>query len=212
MSADFLRDLTPPMPAVRTEIPLDSFDWRVETDADRLDFASVLKGAGKWEKIHIPHYSGPLGRVSTVYRTEFDVSPAMLSAAVRRGAKAIFLELPKGTYRIAGDPVEVDDLRRGLYFVSRDTGDPMVAGFGPDDFRFWYDASMDRPSPLMKAGPFTAGGWKPILLHGTSMAAGWRHDGEGAWCIVQIELAGRIAGNPVAEIFSRRLLSDDSLK
>lgn len=143
---------------------------------------------------------------------EFEKRREALTAVVRQGAKAVFLELPKGTYRIGGGQVGVDDLKRGLYFVSRDTGDPMVAGFGPDDFRFWYDATLDRPAPLMKAGPFNAGGWKPILLRGTSMAAGWKPDGKGAWCVVQIELAGRIAGNPVAEIFARRLLSDEGLK
>ncbi|MBM3859860.1 MAG: hypothetical protein FJ395_09450 [Verrucomicrobia bacterium] len=31
--------------------------------------------------------------------------------------------------------------------------------------------------------------------------------GHGAWCVCQVLLAGRIAGNPVAEIFARRLLA-----
>jgi hypothetical protein len=95
----------------------------------------------------------------------------------------------------------------GLHFVSRATGHPLVAGFQPDDFKLWYDAKLDRVSPLLGRPTFNAAGWEPILLSFNEMAAGWKADGKGRWCICQIELAGRIAGNPVAAVFARRLLA-----
>jgi hypothetical protein len=57
---------------------------------------------------------------------------------------------------------------------------------------------------------FKAVGWEPILLSFNALAAGWKADGKGHWCICQIELAGRTAGNAVATIFARRLLEASS--
>ena len=81
----FLRELAPPLPQTRVRVPLEEFDWRVQTAADQADFANVLAGRGAWERVRIPHYGGPLGRATTLYRTVFSVSEAMLA----RGA--IFL-------------------------------------------------------------------------------------------------------------------------
>jgi hypothetical protein len=131
-----------------------------------------------------------------------------VTKAVRAGARALFLELPAGALRIGQTDVDVGKGgTRGYYFVSRDTGHPLVDGFQPRDFNFWYDASLDRPSPLLNAGTFSAPGWAPILLCGGLDAAASRADGKGDWLICQIHLAGRIAGNPVAEIFARRLIA-----
>ena len=95
----------------------------------------------------------------------------------------------------------------GVQFVSRDTGHALVAGFEREDFKFWYDAQVDRPSPLLNASAFQSPGWQPVLLSGTNMVAAWKPDGKGAWGISQIRLSGRTTGNPVAEIFARRLLA-----
>jgi hypothetical protein len=94
----------------------------------------------------------------------------------------------------------------GLHFVSRATGHRLVEGFQADDFKFWYDAKLDRPSPLLNAPAFKAPGWEPILLSFNATAAGWKADGKGHWCICQIELAGRTAGNALATTFAQRLL------
>ena len=77
--APFMKDLAPALKDQRVRLPLRSFDWRVETDADRTDFVSTLAGQGQWKKVTIPHYGGPMGRVSTYYRTTFEVTPAMLA-------------------------------------------------------------------------------------------------------------------------------------
>ena len=131
--------------------------------------------------------------------------------AVRDGARAVFLELPKGKHQIGGAEITVGGTVGGttgkLHFVSRATGHRLVEGFQPEDFKFWYDGRVDRPSPLLKKPAFSGPGWEPILLSHNALAAGWKGDGNGHWCICQIELAGRTSGNPVAFMFAQRLLS-----
>ena len=75
----YLRDLAPPLEKTRIRVPLASFDWRLETEADRRDFAGVLQGRGVWQRVKIPHYGGPMGRAAAYYRTEFEVTPEMLA-------------------------------------------------------------------------------------------------------------------------------------
>lgn len=69
----FMEDHSPQLAAKRKSRNLDVFDWRIETDEDKKDFIRILSGGGDWEKKKIPHYGGPLGKVSTYYRTEFDL-------------------------------------------------------------------------------------------------------------------------------------------
>jgi hypothetical protein len=145
---------------------------------------------------------------------------SQVTDAVRAGARAVFLQLPQGKYPIGGSDVAVGSgdkgdvmmgvTAAGLHFVSRATGHRLVGGFRPEDFKFWYDAKLDHPSPLLRLPAFKASGWEPILLSFNDMAAGWKADGQGHWCICQIELAGRTTGNAVATIFARRLLEAPS--
>ncbi|MBQ3140943.1 MAG: glycoside hydrolase family 2 [Clostridia bacterium] len=73
--APFLRDLTPKGRSTRKRIPLRSFDFRYETDADRADFSQVLGGKGEWERVSIPHYVGPMGKWTAFYRTQVTLRP-----------------------------------------------------------------------------------------------------------------------------------------
>ncbi len=57
----------------RTEIELSEFDFRRETEQDKLDFSLVLDGKGEWEKVKIPHYVGPVGIYYLFYRTKFNI-------------------------------------------------------------------------------------------------------------------------------------------
>ena len=74
----YLRDLSPKSEATRIQLPLETFDWRIETEEDLKDFTCVLKGKGKWERITIPHYGAPLGRAVTYYRTTFKITKTMM--------------------------------------------------------------------------------------------------------------------------------------
>ena len=75
----FLRDLAPALPETRLVAPVGEFDWRLQTDGDRADFAGVLRGEGAWERVAIPHYGGPLGRATAYYRACLEVTEAMLA-------------------------------------------------------------------------------------------------------------------------------------
>lgn len=156
-----------------------------------------------------PVFTGPINASDAILVDDMQafakVQPE-IAQAVRDGANTVFLELPEGKHQIAQAEVAVGGTPTGLHFVSRDTGHPLVEGFGPDDFRFWYDAKADRPTPLLTVPAFNAAGWEPILLSNNAMAAGWKAEGKGHWCVCQIELAGRTAGNAVATIFAQRLL------
>ncbi len=139
---------------------------------------------------------------------------AEVDAAVQAGARAIFLELPAGEHAIGGETIKIEPCGMGgRHFVSRDTGHALVAGFGPEDFKFWYDPAVDRPSPLLET-LFNAAGWTPILLSGNggwevewgpALAAAEKPSGAGSYCICQVKLAGRLT-NPVARIFAERLV------
>ncbi|MDD5707782.1 MAG: glycoside hydrolase family 2 TIM barrel-domain containing protein, partial [Kiritimatiellae bacterium] len=78
----FLRDLAPALPSRRLRVNLREFDWRLETAADRRRPSFLFDGGGRWERVALPHYGGPLGRATAWYRTPFNVTEAMF----RRGA------------------------------------------------------------------------------------------------------------------------------
>ncbi|MBN1912607.1 MAG: beta galactosidase jelly roll domain-containing protein [Pirellulales bacterium] len=158
-----------------------------------------------------PVFEGPIRPDDAVLIDDmraFARARADVAQAVRDGAQAVFLEVPKGKYRIGGTDVVVggEPKPNRVQFVSRDTGHPLVEGFEPDDFKFWYNAQLDRPSPLLAAHALDAPGWERILLSCNRPVAARKPDGKGAWSICQVALSGRIAGNPVASIFARRLL------
>jgi hypothetical protein len=156
-----------------------------------------------------PVFTGPVQDSDAVLIDElkaFRQVEAEIAGAVTRGARAVFLELPAGEHAIAQTQVTVSRPPNGpLHFASRATGHPLVDGFQGEDFRLWYDASVDRISPLL-TNTVAAPGWVPVLASFDKLAAACKPDGQGWWCLCQIALAGRTAGNPVAEIFARRLL------
>jgi len=146
----------------------------------------------------------------TVFRRRYDG----IMKAVSSGATLVMLEIPEGDHEIAGDQIVVLACGMGArHFVSRDTGHPLVAGFEPTDFRFWYDPDEDRPSPLLRT-TFDAHGWTPILTAGNGgwsgewrpmLAAAEKIIGKGRVRICQVSLAGRTV-NPVAESFALRMI------
>jgi hypothetical protein len=138
-----------------------------------------------------------------------------VDAAVQRGARAIFLELPPGTCDIAGSRVAVKESQFSpLHFASRATGHPLVAGFAPHDFSRWYDPAQDFIAPLLLT-TFTADGFAPVLTGantdsagawGWAMAVGAKALGAGQIVVCQVKLAGRTTTNPPAALFAQRLI------
>ena len=165
-----------------------------------------------------PVFSGDPGACDVILIDDahlFAEQEAGVLSAVKGGATAVFLNLASGEYEIAGDAVEIVPCGMNpRHFCSRATGHPLVAGFTPADFRFWYDDAVGYVTPLL-ATTLTAPGWTPILSSGNgdwssgwgpALAAAEKAHGQGLLRICQVELAGRTKGNPVAGILSRRLL------
>ncbi|MAS37825.1 MAG: glycoside hydrolase family 2 [Anaerolineaceae bacterium] len=135
--------------------------------------------------------------------------------AVEQGAIAVFINLEPGEYTIADNAVTIKACGMGQrHFVSRKTGHPLVTGFEPNDFRFWYDADAAYITPFL-AATVEAEGWDAILRSGNgnwagdwvpALAAAERAYGAGRLRICQPALAGRTLHNPVARIFACRLL------
>ena len=77
--APFLENHAPAMQSLRTRQEIHRFQWRVESDLDRREFASVLEGKGGWQEVRLPHYGPPLGKATTLYRTEFELESSVSS-------------------------------------------------------------------------------------------------------------------------------------
>jgi hypothetical protein len=134
--------------------------------------------------------------------------------AVKQGARAVFLELAPGELELAGSRLrfEACDMEP-RQFVSRATGHRLVEGFEENDFRFWHDPALDRPSPLLHTLFFADDSWSPVLLTSQggwgrswepALAAAEKPHGKGSLVVCQISLAGRLV-NPVARIFAQAL-------
>lgn len=142
-----------------------------------------------------------------------------IDRAVRAGATAVLLELPPGVYDVAGDKITIVAGGMGKrHFLSRDTGHPLVEGFVPNEFRFWHDASAGYVTPILETViDLRPRGWAAILQSGNgSWQTGWqpvpaaieKRAGKGVYRICQVKLTNRTRANPVAEIFTRRLLAE----
>lgn len=148
----------------------------------------------------------------------YEANRQRVDEAVQNGATCLFLELPAGRYQVGRDSVEVRNCTMGsYYFVSPQTQHPLTNGFEGRDFFFWYDRATDYPTPIIDALLYEKGpGWQPILRSGQT---GWytkngyanavseKTVGKGRFILSQVKLAGRTKENPVADLFSRRLVN-----
>ena len=77
--AVFLQDLAQPIPK-RKSIELEKFDWRLAAFYEQKNNSVALEGLGKWEKVKIPHYSGPAGKAVSFYRADLFISDSLFNA------------------------------------------------------------------------------------------------------------------------------------
>ncbi|MEM6884986.1 MAG: sugar-binding domain-containing protein, partial [Verrucomicrobiota bacterium] len=70
----FQQNLSPALDRYWQSRQIRTFDWRIALEEDQRKFPAALAGAGTWEEVHVPHYGEPLGRATTYYRTEFEVT------------------------------------------------------------------------------------------------------------------------------------------
>jgi len=130
----------------------------------------------------------------------------LLNHALANGARLIFLNLPPGNYFFPGSQKPTTIKSANPHFCSRKTGHPLVAGFEPFDFRFWYDEFEKMITPLAN-GKFSQDEWEPVLLAQDGLAVGMRKVNQGEIILCQLNLHGRTRANPPAFMFATRLLS-----
>lgn len=139
-----------------------------------------------------------------------------VSHAVQRGAVALFFPLPPGQYPIGSEIMDVRKAGMGpRHFVSCSTGHPLVSGFAPEDFKFWFDEGLGYASPILQTTLAAESPWQSILETGDGgwdknwgavPAAAEYRDGQGFWRVCQVDLSPRLQTNPAARIFADRLL------
>ncbi len=81
----FLANYTPRAKVSRREWHETSFEFRYEEKEDEKDFSRLLEGKGKWEKVSLPDYRGPVGKWTGFYRRKFTFKER------RKPGKRIFL-------------------------------------------------------------------------------------------------------------------------
>jgi len=163
-------------------------------------------------------YAGPVRAQDIILADDplaFGQQQEAVLGAVRKGATAVLLEWPAGSYEIAGDRVEVMPCGMGArHFVSRGKGHHICAAFTPSDLQLWYNAEVGYVTPLL-AATFSAPGWVSILTSGNgdwcsgwkpALAAAEKAMGQGYLRVCEVALAGRVRGNPSAMLFARQLL------
>ena len=137
----------------------------------------------------------------------------LVTEAVKKGARVIFMELPAGDYDVFGSKITSKMCAmQPVSFVARDTGHKIVEGFLKKDFRNWYDRNCDYITPILE-NTFCTDDFSPILTSGNKGENGWqtaiaacdKRYGSGNVVLCNVKLAGRTKDNPVADIFAKRI-------
>ncbi|MFI3212993.1 MAG: glycoside hydrolase family 2 TIM barrel-domain containing protein [Eubacteriales bacterium] len=139
-----------------------------------------------------------------------------IDSRVSAGTKLIFMRLPNGEYNVCGTSIDVKfSAMLPLHFVSRDTGHEYVSEFIPEDFKYWYDESLDRITPILHDS-FVDDSFTEILATGNAndkkewgkaIAVGEKSVGTGKVIVCQLDVASRVKTNPVARMFVQNMLT-----
>jgi hypothetical protein len=136
----------------------------------------------------------------------YDKRRKEIDAAITNGATAIFLNLSKGYYWLPDSTEWLRIQAANPHFLSRATGHPLVAGFEPFDFMFWFDERVNMLTPLGN-GKFSDDDWDATILKCQDQSAvAERKCGKGRVVLCEAFLAGRVSTNPIARMFVERLL------
>jgi hypothetical protein len=131
------------------------------------------------------------------------------------GGVALALPQPSGeSWPIGAGGITVRE-SRSHQFVSRKTGHPIVEGFDPFFYSFWYQPELDRITHLMDAG-IEGEGLRPVTLSGMGLWYRAREEfavtaerplGSGTAIFDQVRAYERLGSEPRAGIHLQRVLS-----
>jgi len=149
---------------------------------------------------------------------EYQATGKEILPIVAAGATLLFVDMPSGDYEIGDNEITVRDCgMMPVHTVSLAKESVLEGKVTSQDFRFWYDSTVNRISPLLER-TFIADGFKPILTSGNmneqgewgaALAVAEKAYGKGRIVICQALLEGRLAGNPPAAILASLLLRSE---
>ncbi len=150
---------------------------------------------------------------------DYQKNKESMDKMVEAGKILVFLELPVGNHFIGNEEVNIEKTVMGqYYFVNPESGHPLVKGFKPFDFKFWYDDSKGLVLPFLSSLVQVKNNWKPILktgkttwvdiIGGSYAAAMELKSGKGSYRICQLQLNNRVKPNPTAAMFAIKLLNN----
>lgn len=135
---------------------------------------------------------------------------------VEAGGTLVLYDLAPCSLPLPGAPLEIK--QSGFWpglFASRKTGHPLVSGFAPRDFRYWFGALRGRIQAILSTAILLAEGWETILATGfcqwgkpsqPAAAASERRFGQGKTRLCQVKPVGFTKYNAPAREFAARLL------
>ena len=164
-----------------------------------------------------PYESVKTGGSVFVAGEEYLKRKTELDAFAKRGGTVVISMLEPGEYDIADSRVSVKACgMRPLNFVSRKTGHPLISGFLPGDFGYWYDDRADMMTPIISS-TLVCDDFTPVLWSGNcKVGSAWQNPvfrvpacaekkyGKGRVVVNQVDLDSHLK-NPVAVIFRNRL-------
>ncbi len=121
-------------------------------------FGGEALGAWILEGLGIESFKGPIEESEVVLVTDSRAyldAPQKVDAVVRGGAMAVLLSLPVGEHVIGSQAIGSQAIgvrQAGMgprHFVSCDSGNPLVAGFQREDFKFWFYENLGHASPIL---------------------------------------------------------------
>jgi len=134
-----------------------------------------------------------------------------INALVSEGKTAVFLQPAAGSFVVANDTIKVSKTTMGqYYFVAPVLDQPLMNGFKPNDFRFWYNSNTGVISPLLSEMSQMQG-WTALLKTGQTgwvgssdyaFAAAEKKYGKGMFRINHVLLNGRVKENVTARQFA----------
>lgn len=195
----FLKNYTPASPSTRAKKELKQWNFRFEAKEDQKDFNNILQGKDAWEKINIPHYTGPIGWWTAYYKTKLELPEEVMAqdrifvmfGAVDYKAEVFINNIFVGSHQGFFAPFEIDItpyIQKGKenWIVVKIKNEAGMLGLKP-----WGGPDIDGD----KIYGGTGLGWN-------TAGDGWHHSPPGAGIWQKVFIEGRPRAN-INDVYMR---------